>query len=164
MSGPHSPFSNQVPGPLDMHHHKWSWDISERIARLGRIGYVNHARKFVCVCELVFTKVSTPSPHMNVCKKKPHPCFFFSLFKVLIQFGFFLICMFSIIFLFEILIHGHALFHKEVELIQEVGSNTPILGSSKYMWHMKYAPVTKLWPISTFESQKCQMCVFEKWH
>lgn len=71
MSRPHSPFSKQVPGPLYMHHHKWSWDISERIARLGRIGFVNHARKFVCVCELVFTKVSTPSPHMNMCEENP---------------------------------------------------------------------------------------------
>lgn len=116
MSGPRSPFSNQVPGPLYMHHQKWSWDISECIARLGRIGFVNHARNFVFVCELVLLWSTHLAPTWKCARKTP-PLVFFHCFKFWCNLvAFYLYVMY---FFINCSIYGHHLFCKVVDLVHE---------------------------------------------
>jgi len=76
MSGPHSLFWNQVPGPLYMHHHKWSWDVNGCITGLGQIGFMNHARNLVYVCELVLLMSTYLAPTWKCARKTP-PLYFF---------------------------------------------------------------------------------------
>lgn len=144
-----------------MHHHKWSWDVNGCNTGLGQIGFMNHARNLVYVCELVLLMSTHIAPTWKCARKIP-PLFFFHGLKFwcnLVSFSLYVL----ILFRFAILFMDIICFTKWWNWFMR-GSNTPILRSSKCMWHMKYASITKLWLISTFESQKCQMCVFKKWH